>query len=81
MAVVVIYTLAQYTAISAAIAEGVQTVKYADKEVSYRSLSDMLRIQAVMYDQLFNTGGNNNARRYVNFSKGTNPRSRRGGCR
>jgi len=81
MAVVVIYTLAQYTAISAAIAEGVQKVKYADKEVEYRSLSDMLRIQAVMYDQLFNTGGNNNARRYVNFSKGTNPRSRRGGCR
>lgn len=81
MAVVIIYTLAQYTAISAAIAEGVQEVQYADKKVTYRSLADMLRIQAVMYDQLFNNGGNNNSRRYVNFSKGTNPRSRRGGCR
>jgi len=81
MAVVTIYTLAQYQALSAAIAEGIKEVQYSDKKVVYRDLSDMLRIQALMYDQLFNTGGNNNARRYVSFSKGTNPRSRRGGCR
>lgn len=81
MAVVVIYTLAQYTALSAAIAEGVQEVQYSDKKVVYRSLEEMLRIQATMYDQLFNAGKNNSARRFVNFSKGTNPRYRRGGCR
>jgi len=81
MAFVIVYTLEQYQALSAAIAEGVKVVEYADKKVEYRDLPDMLRIQALMYDQLFNTGGNNNARRYVSFSKGTNPRSRRGGCR
>lgn len=38
------FTQEQLDAICAAYAEGVLTVKYADKEVTYRSLTDMERI-------------------------------------
>ena len=68
---VITYTLEQYTAISNAIAEGVTKVQYGDKTVEYFSLSDMLRIQSLMYSQLFPTTNKNNGRRYFGTSKGT----------
>lgn len=71
-----VYTLEQYLAISAAIAEGAMKVKYGDKEVEYRSLNDMLRIQSLMYRFLFPCANNNNGRKFVSFSKGTDPRRR-----
>ena len=43
-----IYTLEQYEALVGAIALGALTVKYSDKEVTYRSLSDMLAIKKQM---------------------------------
>lgn len=42
------FTQSQLDALDAAIAEGVLVVKYADKEVTYRSLNDMLRIRELM---------------------------------
>ena len=42
------YTLQQYNTLTAAIAQGALKVKYADKEVDYRSLDEMLRIAAIM---------------------------------
>lgn len=38
------WTQAQHDALEAAIAEGVMKVKYEDKEVTYRSLSDMMKL-------------------------------------
>lgn len=77
MAAIIIYTLEQYTALSDAIAQGVNKVKYSDKEVEYRSLDEMLRIKALMFAQLFpNSNKNNNARRYPSFTRGTTGRRR-----
>lgn len=42
------YTQDQYNALIAAIAQGVTSVKYGDKQVDYRSLSEMLRVKALM---------------------------------
>lgn len=72
------YTLTEYQALSAAIASGAQKVKYGDKEVEYRSLDDMIRLQIEMERCLFpeNNTNRNNGRRFVSFSKGT---TRRGG--
>jgi hypothetical protein len=46
------YTQDQYTALVDAISQGVTKVKYADKEVEYRSLDDMLRLKKLMETEL-----------------------------
>lgn len=46
------YTVAQLQALEAAIAQGVTKVRYVDKEVTYRSLDEMLRIRDDMKAQL-----------------------------
>lgn len=46
------FTLDQLTALDAAIATGSLEVKYADKQVTYRSLAEMLRIRALMATEL-----------------------------
>jgi hypothetical protein len=62
------YTLDQYNALCAAIAMGVTIVKYGDKEMTYRSLSDMLRLKQTMEAQL---GINSvNRRLKVEYSRG-----------
>ncbi|WP_153799065.1 phage head-tail joining protein [Foetidibacter luteolus] len=38
------YTVAQYTAITAAYAQGVTHVEYGDKRIIYRSLNEMKQI-------------------------------------
>ena len=43
-----IYTQLQYDTLCAAIAQGALEVKYADKQVTYRSLDDMIRIKSLM---------------------------------
>ncbi len=63
------FTESQYTALCAAIAQGVLRVKYGDKEVDYRTLDDMLRTKALMEDAL----GKNKTkkrRKYISFNKG-----------
>lgn len=49
------FTQEQLDALEAAIAEGTLTVKYADKEVTYRSLDELLRIRNLISRSL---GGN-----------------------
>lgn len=51
------FTQTQYDQISEAIAQGALTVKYNDKEVTYRSLDEMIRIRTMMAAELgLNTG-------------------------
>jgi hypothetical protein len=65
------YTLLQYQTLSDAIASGALKVKYGDKEVEYRSLDDMIRLQVMMKNCLFPEQNTNNGRKYASFSKGT----------
>jgi len=66
------YTLLQYQTLTDAIASGALKVKYGDKEVEYRSLDDMIRLQIMMKNCLFPEQNTNNGRKYASFSKGTN---------
>lgn len=63
------YTQEQYTALCEAISQGALRVRYGDKEVEYRNLSEMLTIKKLMEDQLFGNKIPNN-RTFANFSKG-----------
>lgn len=42
------FTIQQYQTLCSAIAQGVTSVKYGDKSVSYRSLPEMLRVKDLM---------------------------------
>lgn len=70
------YTPEQYTALVQAIAQGAKRVRYADKEVEYMSLDDMLQLKRQMEDALGLTspgaGGPNArpSRLYTSVSKG-----------
>lgn len=68
------YTLQQLTILETAIAQGATKVKYADKEVEYRSLAEMQQIRIQMRDELELNGTNPNKsrRRFGTFSKGLN---------
>ncbi len=46
------FTLEQYEALCAAIAQGALIVQYSDKRVEYRSLAEMLQIKNLMEQQL-----------------------------
>ena len=63
------FTTAQLEALEAAIAQGALKVKYQDREVTYQSLSDMLRLRDVMRGEL-GTETTNRVRRFAQFSKG-----------
>lgn len=60
-----IYTMEQYTALCAAIAEGALRVKYQDKEVEYRSLKDMMQIKQMMEADLDLFPDQNGPRRVI----------------
>jgi len=63
------YTVAQYEALTEAIAQGALRVEYGDKRVEYRSLSDMLALKKAMENELF-PEKRNNGRTYASFTKG-----------
>lgn len=46
------YTLQQLNQLKAAIADGALTVKYGDKQTTYRSLDEMIRIKDMMEGEL-----------------------------
>lgn len=69
------WTMAQYEALQAAIADGALTVKYADKVVTYRSLDEMIRILKLIGAELGITA-KSPTRTYASHSKGFTP----GGC-
>lgn len=64
------YTLEQYEALQAAIAGGELSVRYADRQVTYRSIDEMLRILRLMKDDLGLNAGSAGGRTYASFSKG-----------
>ncbi|MEO6682590.1 MAG: hypothetical protein ABIN48_07165 [Ginsengibacter sp.] len=63
------YSQIEYTSLTSAIAQGITTVKYGDKEITYRSLSEMLRIKSDMEVELgIKPGGIR--RTYISHTKG-----------
>lgn len=65
------YTQQQIDTLKAAIAEGALTVRYSDKQITYRSLDEMMRILALMEREA--AGSNTEAASglvYGSFSKG-----------
>lgn len=53
-----------------AIAKGVRTVKYQDKEITYNSLDDMIRALRLIENAL-GTGGGRGGRLFAETNKGT----------
>lgn len=64
------YTTLMYETLVAAIAQGALIVKYGDKEVTYRSLNDMIRIRTEMEKELGLNASKPPSRRYAQHSKG-----------
>ena len=64
------FTIDQYNTLIAAIAQGALTVKYADKEVTYQSLTNMLRVKTLMEKELGINPEANGRRVYAQFKTG-----------
>lgn len=65
------YTLEQYEALKEGIALGATTIQYSDRTVTYRSVSDMLRIKSLMERELFPSSANSaNSRILMTYDKG-----------
>jgi hypothetical protein len=64
------YTTDQYQQLVAAIAQGAMIVKYADKEVQYRSLNEMYRLKRDMELDLNIGGVSRSTRKYAQFTTG-----------
>lgn len=64
------YTIEQYQALQAAIAEGALSVRYKDNSVTYRSVDEMVRILKLMASDLGLNADPNGGRRFASFSKG-----------
>lgn len=64
------FTVDQIDALKSAIAEGVLKVKYADKEVEYRSLNDMVRTLKMMEAEVYPQ--KSSGRKYASFTNGLN---------
>lgn len=62
------FTIEQYNTLTAAIAQGALRVKYADKEVEYRSLREQLDLLKIMEAQLFPSAAKT-SRTYATFTK------------
>ena len=62
------YTQQQLIDLEAAIAEGVTTVSSNGRQVSYRNLTDMLKLRDLMAQELGVTGAGRQ-RRYVSFKR------------
>jgi hypothetical protein len=63
------YTKEQYSKLKDAISTGVLTVHYGDKTITYRSLSDMLKLLEIMKQELVPERVPRR-RRYVEFNRG-----------
>lgn len=63
------YTLEQLNDVEEAIASGATRVHYADRDVQFNSLSDLLRLRDKMRAELGLADTSRN-RRYATFSKG-----------
>lgn len=63
------YTQLEYDTLVKAIAQGALVVKYGDKEVTYRSLSDMLKLKGIIEAEL-TPAAVKPSRRFAQHSKG-----------
>lgn len=66
------FTLDNLTALNEAIAAGARKVKYADKEVEYNNLDDMLKLRNLMMAEISPSGKKPGGRVYMNFNNGLN---------
>lgn len=66
------YTIEEYNQLKSAIASGVKWVKYADKEVEYTSLTDMLRVLGLMESELGLSGVKGNRKVLSTYRSGLN---------
>lgn len=66
------WTTNDLVVLESAIATGAQKVKYADKEVEYRSLTEMNQVRQQIRDELGlnGTDPNKGRRRFAVFNKG-----------
>lgn len=66
------FTQTEYDTLKKAYAQGVLTVEYSDRKVTYRSKKEMQEILNEMADELGLNGKNpgNRGRRFSSFSKG-----------
>lgn len=62
------FTVEQYEELVSAIAEGVTSVSSNGRQVSYRNLTDMLKLKAVMEEQL-GLGRGRRVRKYLTFQR------------
>ena len=63
------YTQEQYSDLVAAIAEGVLSVRFSDgRQISYRSLSEMMNLKSVMEEEL-GVSGAGRRRHYASFRR------------
>jgi hypothetical protein len=65
------YTQEQLSALEAAVAQGVLTVEYGDKKVTYRSLNEMLRLIDMMRKDI-GVSSKNGGKKFAQFDKGLN---------
>jgi hypothetical protein len=70
------YTIEQYETLKRAIVNGVQSVTYGDKTVSYRSIADMKEALRIMEGELFPERVPRH-RRLVSFDRGFFPQNNR----
>jgi hypothetical protein len=63
-----VFTQQQYEDLVAAIAEGVTTVASNGRQVQYRSLSEMMKLKAVMEEEL-GVSGAGRRRHYASFRR------------
>jgi hypothetical protein len=64
------YTAAELAALRAAMASGALRVKYADKDITYRSLDEMIRLEETMTSDISPPATAATACTYGTFSKG-----------
>ncbi len=64
------WTQTDLDTLNSAIANGVTSVRYADRSVQYRSLSEMLTLRALMTDELASSSTVKNVIRGFTYAKG-----------
>lgn len=63
------WTTTDLETLEKAVAQGTLRVKYADKEIEYRSLNEMLRLLDLMRKEL-GVAPKNGGRKFASFDKG-----------
>lgn len=64
------WTQTELDNLNKAIANGVTRVKYSDREVSYRSIEEMMKVRAAIMDELQLPGTTRASMRKFAYSKG-----------